>query len=204
MPSSHTIPASEDSDVSIGWKRGVRVLGVSESFARSDTRSIVAGIVMRGDLRMDGFGLCRPTVGGRDATEQLVALFKRLARDDIRAIILGGGVISWFNVIDLPRLYESTGVPVLCVSFEESEGLEKYIREYFPDDCDERIETLTRSGERTLVPLQTGHSVYLIVHGIGLKRAKQLLNLFTIDGRVPEPVRVARHIAAGIHRDMEF
>jgi endonuclease V-like protein UPF0215 family len=204
MNESHKLPGIEDHDrdVALGWKLGTRVLGVSESFNRSDKRSITVGVVMRGDLRMDGFGLCRPEVGGRDATEQLLSMYERIKRDDIRAWILGGGVVSWFNVVDLPYLHEATDIPVVCVSYEESEGLEKYLEEYFPDDYEERLTLLKNSGDRTEVMLKTGHSVYVISHGVSVKRATRLLDIFTVDGRIPEPVRIARSIASGLQRDL--
>jgi endonuclease V-like protein UPF0215 family len=203
MNGVHRIPPSAETHSTSGWKSGVRVLGVSESFTKDRERSVVAGVVMRGDLRIDGFGFCHPQVGGTDATAELLGMFRRLERGDIRAWLLGGGVISWFNVVDLGMLSEETGIPVVCVSFDESDGLEKYIKEYFPDDWLQRVETLARVGERRLIGLKTGHSVYVVTAGIGVRRSRQLLNLFTLDGRVPEPVRVARQLAAAVQRDSE-
>ncbi len=202
MEDQHRIPPITDGDLTIGWKPGSRVLGVSESFSKEDKRSIVVGVVMRGDLRIDGFGVCRPRVGGMDATEQLLSMFERMERSDIRAWLLGGGIISWFNVIDLELLVEGTGIPAVCVSYDESEGLEKYVKEYFPDDWEVRVEMIERSHQRETITLDTGHSLFVTVKGIGLKRAKRLLDLFTFDGRVPEPVRVARQMASALKRDL--
>lgn len=183
------------------WKPGIRVLGVSESFTKEVAQSIVAGVVMRGDYRIDGFGFCRPTLGGTDATELLLDLFRRLGRQDIRAWMLGGNIISWFNVVDIARIYAETKRPVVCVTYNPSEGIEKYLREYFPDKWQDRLEIINQLGERTEVVLSTGHSTYLTIAGLSIVRAKQLVNLFTIDGRVPEPIRIARMLAAGIFRD---
>lgn len=189
-------------DTPATWKRGVRVLGVSESFHRSDSYSIVAGIVMRGDMRIDGVSFCQPTVGGMDATEKLVEMFERLGRDDIRAWMLGGCIISWFNVVNSVRLYERTGVPVVCVSYHPSEGIEKYLQEYFPQDWKVRYDSMDTSGIRKEFTLETGHPVFITQAGIGFEDAKRLVNKFTLDGRVPEPIRVARIAAAAIRRDL--
>ena len=186
------------------WKKGVRVLGVSESFQRSDTRSTVAAVVMRGDMRIDGIGFCGPTVGGTDATDQLISMYDRLARDDIRAWMLGGCVISWFNVVDSVRLYETTEVPVVCVSYNPSEGIERYIREYFPEDWEERVNQMDRGGSRESVPLATGHSVFIATAGLGLRKAQRLVDQFTLDGRIPEPIRVARIVASAARRDSDY
>ena len=183
------------------WKKGVRVLGVSESFKREDEKSIAVGVVMRGDMRIDGLGFCEPEVGGIDATETLIAMYSRLGREDVRAWLLGGCIISWFNVVDSVRLREVTGVPVVCLSYNPSEGIERYFREYFPDDWRSRIEMMDRGGQRQEVLLKTGHSVFLTTSGITLDKARKLVNQFTLDGRIPEPIRVARIIAAARRRD---
>ena len=118
--------------------------------------------------------------------------------------MLGGCIISWFNVVDSIRLHEATGVPVVCLSYNPSEGIEKFFKEYFPDDWRSRIELMDRGGHRTEVALKTGHSVYLTTSGITLDQARQLVDQFTLDGRVPEPIRVARIIAAARRRDRGF
>ncbi|MHA1963158.1 MAG: endonuclease dU [Candidatus Thorarchaeota archaeon] len=201
MSSTHRLDTSTPTDATIGWKKGVRVLGVAESFEKSESRSIMAGVVMRGDLRIDGFSVCTPTIGGRNSTEELVSMFDRLNRKDIRAWMLGGSVVSWFNIVDIFALHKETDTPVICVSYHPSDGIEKYLEEYFPDDWKIRLDILEKTGDRKLIQLRTGHSLYLSVAGVGVSRARNLLDKLTIDGRVPEPVRVARTIAAGLHRD---
>ncbi|MHA2360073.1 MAG: endonuclease dU [Candidatus Thorarchaeota archaeon] len=199
----HKLGSSSENDSTIGWKKGVRVLGVAESFEKSDSKSVLAGVIMRGDNRIDGFGVCFPTIGGKDSTTELLSLYAELKRDDIRAWLLGGNVISWFNIVDILTLHEKTDTPVICVSYHPSEGIEKYLVEYFPDDWTERLELLKSTGERVEVQLSTGHSIFLATAGIGVPRAQRLVDQFTLDGRVPEPIRVARTIAAGLHRDLQ-
>ena len=178
------------------------MLGVAESFKKSDKNSVVVGLVMRGDIRIDGTGVCRPTVGGSDSTDELISMYHRLRRSDIRAWMLGGSAISWFNIIDLVSLHERTGVPVACVTYHASEGIEKYIREYFPSEWEKRLAVLERAGDRTLVPLRSGYSVYINNVGMSLEKAQRLVDLFTLDGRVPEPIRVARLLAATLRQDL--
>ncbi|MCK5303587.1 MAG: hypothetical protein KAJ96_10630, partial [Candidatus Thorarchaeota archaeon] len=61
MNQVHRIKALDSPRDTSSWKRGTRVLGVAESFKKSDKKGVVAGIVMRGDIRIDGTGVCRPT-----------------------------------------------------------------------------------------------------------------------------------------------
>lgn len=175
-------------------KPALRVLGIAESFVRSSPISILAGVVMRADLRVDGLAYSRATVGGDDATEAVLNLYRQLDRTDVNALLLSGLAISWFNIIDLKEISERTQKPVICLTYEESPGLEDYIREYFPQP-EEKLRRYTASGERTSILLKTGFEVYVRALGATIEETRILLDKFARDGRVPEPVRVARMMA---------
>ncbi len=181
-------------------KRGVRVLGIAESFLKARPSSRLAGVVMRKDLRVDGFGLAKISVGGDDATEGVLKIFEGLERSDINALLLNGSVISWFNIVDLDLVHEETGLPVISLTYEESEGLEGYIREYFPRP-QEKIEMYRKLGAREPLQLKTGFVVYARFLGATTEETKGLLNSFTLEGKVPEPLRVARLLARSISRE---
>lgn len=183
-------------------KPALRVLGIAESFARSRPISILAGVVMRADLRVDGMAYARATVGGDDATEAVLDIYRQLDRTDVNALLLSGLAISWFNIIDLREVTVRIQKPVICLTYEESPGLENYIREYFPQP-EEKLRRYTSSGKRTSVLLKTGFEVYVRAFGASTDEARVLLNKFTRDGRVPEPVRVARMMArAGLQETL--
>lgn len=184
-------------------KPALRVLGVAESFVRARARSRLAGVVMRADLRVDGLAFAHATVGGDDATEAVLKIYESLDRADVNALLLSGAVISWFNIIDLPEVFEKTRKPVICLTYEESHGLEKYLREYFPDQ-EEKLRLYERLGQREMIRLKTGYEVYIRALDASAEETRVLLNRFTLDGRVPEPVRVARLAArAAMHADDE-
>lgn len=172
-------------------KPALRVLGIAESFVRSSPKSVVAGVVMRADLRIDGFSFARATVGGDDATEAVLKIYEDLDRSDVNALLLSGVAVSWFNIIDIVEVFERTGKPLVCLTYEESPGLEKYIREYFPRP-EEKLQRYGRLGMREQLRLNTGYEIYVLTLGCSAEEARILLNKFTLDGRVPEPVRVAR------------
>ncbi len=176
-----------------------RVLGIAESFVRNLPVSRLAGVVMRADLRIDGVAFASATVGGDDATYAVLQIYEELDREDVNALLLSGTVISWFNIIDIQEIFEKTGRPVICLTYEESSGLEKYIREYFPAP-EEKLSLYKRLGQREPIRLKTGYEVYVRTLGAGPDDARVLINKFTLDGRVPEPVRVARMAArAALH-----
>lgn len=198
-------------------KSALRVLGIAESFERpcalfadpvsttlsppASCRSMLAGVVMRADRRVDGLAYARASVGGDDATQAVLEICRRLDRRDINALLLSGAAISWFNIIDLVAVFEEVSRPLICLTYEESEGLEKYLREYFPEP-EEKIERYRSLGMREKIRLKTGYELFVRVHGATVEEARILLNKFTLDGRVPEPVRLAR-MAARAARKVE-
>ncbi|MBC7121384.1 MAG: DUF99 family protein [Candidatus Methanosuratus sp.] len=198
-------------------KPALRALGIAESFKRpgassddfvsinpsspENSSSMLAGVVMRADRRVDGLAFARARVGGDDATEAVLELYRQLDRKDINALLLGGAVISWFNIIDLDRVFSEVARPLICLTYEESSGLDKYLREYFPQSK-EKIESYQSLGRREKIRLKTGYELFVRVHGATIEEARILLNRFTLDGRVPEPVRLAR-MAARAARKVE-
>jgi len=184
-------------------KKAFRTLGISESFVKGlSKRSVLAGVVARSDGIIDGFVFSRATVGGMDATDKIIEMYKALNRFDINVLMLNGCVISWYNVIDLERIYRELSLPLICVTYEESEGLEKYFLELFPSDCTKRIEIYRRNGPRTPIILRTGHKVYIRFFGMSLEEAKGILNKLTLHGAIPEPLRIARLLARSIMKTL--
>ena len=181
-------------------KKGLRVLGIAESYSGRE-QSTLAGIVMRKDLRIDGVVFSRVTVGGMDATEAVVRMVEDLDRRDINLIMISGSVIAWYNIIDPAAVKDATGLPVIIVTYEESEGLEEDIRHHFPGDS-ERLLAYRRLGERILIALHTGYEIYLRSSGLSDDDAARLCNAFTREGKIPEPLRVARLVARGIVRSL--
>ena len=185
-------------------KKGFRALGISESFVKGVSKeSILAGVVMRADMKIDGFTFSRATVGGTDATEKILEMYKRLRRDDINLLLLNGCVISWYNVIDLHRVAEETGLPLICVTYNESAGLERYFRELFPEDWEQRVEVYRKNKGRVPVKLFTGHIVYIRYIGMKIEEAREVLDRFTFEGAIPEPLRISRLLARSIVKSLD-
>jgi endonuclease V-like protein UPF0215 family len=171
-------------------KKGLRALGIAESYAGRE-HSTLAGVVMRKDLRIDGFCYGKATVGSMDATDTILAMIQNLDRRDINVVLLSGCVIAWFNVIDPGRIASESGIPVICVTYEESDGLLQDLRHHFPGD-EERELAYLRLGERVPLDLGRDQRIYLRAAGIGNDDAAQLCRDFTLEGKIPEPLRVAR------------
>jgi endonuclease V-like protein UPF0215 family len=179
-------------------KKGLRVLGIAESF-RGRERSVLAGVVMRRDLVIDGVGVGEATVGGMDATAAVIDLFFDFEREDVNLIMLSGCIIAWYNIVEPSEVHAATGVPVVVVTYEDSEGLEDEIAAHFPGD-EARIAAYRRLGERLPLRLKNGYTAYIRSAGIDDDTAGRLVDAFTLEGRIPEPLRVARLAARAVMR----
>ncbi len=182
-------------------KKGIRALGIAESFIKGvSATSVLAGVVMRADMVVDGFTFAEATVGGMDATQKVIQMYKALERDDVNVLLLNGCVISWYNVIDLSRVAQEVGLPLICVTYEDSVGLEKYFEENFPEDWQARVEVYRRNGPRKPMKLPTSGTVYVRFLNVSEEDALRLLSKFTRHGGVPEPLRIARLLARNLMR----
>ena len=168
--------------------------------------------MVRADRVVDGLDYGRCTVGGDDATDAVVDLTGRIDRPDVAALLLAGVAPAWFNVLDLPRIHEETGLPVLSISFEASPGLAPAIREQF--DGDARAWRLAVYDSLPPRRSLTVNDEQLFVRAVGIDapvaeserredddpvpplapncEAAQLVRGFTPEGGRPEPLRVAR------------
>lgn len=185
-------------------KKGVRVLGVAESFRKEvGGRAVLAGVVMRGDFIIDGvvFGEC--TVGGMDATDSILNMYKSLKREDIMLLMLNGCIISWFNVIDLQKLHEETRLPVISVTYNPSTGIREYFIKYFPEDWERRVNVYERNGPRIEMMNRNGFKLYFRSVGMDPNDATRIINRYTVFGRIPEPLRIARLLAHSLLNHVE-
>ncbi|MDD1664282.1 MAG: DUF99 family protein [Methanomicrobiales archaeon] len=179
-------------------KRGLRALGIAESFS-GRASSTMAGVVMRKDLRIDGVAIASLTVGGMDATDAVLGIIASLGRRDINVIMVSGSVVAWYNVLDPDAIAEESGLPLIVVTYEDSGGLEEDIIHHFPGD-EARLQAYRNLGDRVPVQLGEGSRVFIRTAGLSPEDASRILRDFTRDGKVPEPVRVARLVARGAMR----
>ncbi len=176
-------------------KPGIRALGVAESFRQGQARSLLAGVVMRSDFVIDGVALGRTRVGGDDATSSIASLYRKFHRNDVNLIMVSGAILSLYNIVDVDALSARTRLPVICLTYKETAGIEGSIRRHFPEGADSKLAAYRKLGRRTGVTLRTGHRVFVRVAGMGKEDIGKVLDSFTLQGSIPEPVRVAKLLA---------
>jgi len=179
-------------------KRAVRLLGIAESSPLTATIAVLAGVVMRADLIIDGMASETVHIGGMDASDAVIALVHRLGREDIGGILLHGSVIAGYNVIDLRYVHDATRLPVMSVSQEPQSDLRAILQDKFPTDWQSRWHLVEQNGHPHSLRLPTNNTVFLQCHGTRTDTASRLVKRLTRFGGIPEPLRVARLFARAL------
>ena len=135
---------------------------------------------MRRDMIVDGLVFGTATTEGNDSTENILSMFKSLNRNDVNCIMLNGLIISMFNIIDGKKLMLETQLPIIALTFHDSEGLGNSIREHFPLDAEKKLLQYANLGERDCVTLKTGKSVFIQTLGFDVKKRYNGFRLFYI------------------------
>lgn len=173
-----------------------RVVGFDDApFARSHRGDVlVVGTVFAGE-QLDGVISTRVRRDGANATQRLIECLTRSRYfEQLQAILLQGIAFAGFNVVDLQRLHQGTGLPVLVVA-RHKPNLEA-IREALL----ERV----RGGSRKWALIETAGlmeplaGVYVQRCGISPEDALSLLTRLQQHSKLPEPLRVAHMIAGGV------
>jgi len=113
--------------------------------------------------------------------------------------MLSGAIISYYNIVDIDEVHSKTQVPLICLSYRETKGIEDSIREKFGENS-AKLEKYRRLGERKKILLRTGKSVFIRTLGISDDDAKSIIQDFLLQGRYPEPVRVASLLASSCRK----
>ncbi len=161
---------------------------------------LIVGSLTRAPNYLEGVLSTHVEVDGSDATSWIGdMIMDSRFHEQAKVIFTDGGAVGGFNVIDLEDLHELTGIPVISVSRDEPDfqGIERALKKHFTD-WRSRLE-LFRTGDVHTV--ETGHlPIYIKMEGVELNEARRLLKLFTVRGRLPEPVRISHLVASGIVR----
>ena len=112
-------------------KKGVRILAVDGSaFRKAERDSLAVGVVGR-DGEVEGVLSFRVGVDGEDATDKILKAVKGTRfREQIRLIAVHGITLAGLNFVDMTRLNDALGVPVIGVvrSRPRAGELERAIR----------------------------------------------------------------------------
>ena len=171
------------------------MLGIAESGLTGSIHSILAGVMMRADLIIDGIVWDKVSIQGMDSTITIIEMIRRMSRSDFNGILLRGTIIAGYNIVDLTLLHETFGLPAISVTSEPQENLRDHLIHTFPSEWKPRWEVACRNGEPKSLSLETGSKVFLQWKGSDWNEVQSLIRRLTRFGGIPEPLRVARMLA---------
>ena len=181
-------------------KQGLRGLAISESFSQDSKKSVLSGIVMSTDLVIDGFVFGHSTVGGDDATDVILSMYERLGRPDVSFLLISGIVISLYNIVDIKKISQKTELPVIGVTYNDSDSIQDTIKHHFPNSYNSKLDQYSKLDSRKEITLHTSYNLYIRNEGCTVLEAKQLLDKLTLQGSFPEPLRIAQLLAKTLLR----
>jgi endonuclease V-like protein UPF0215 family len=109
-------------------------------------------------------------------------MYKSLQRNDINFLLLDGLIISMYNIIDGKTIQDNIGIPVIAITFKNSQGIEYSIKKHCPSNYNNKLDNLKKLGKRNFVLLKTDKFLLIRNWGIKLDDAIKLLNSFLIQG----------------------
>lgn len=179
-------------------KPEIRILGIDDSPLICDS-ILVVGAVMRGGDWLDGVVRTYIKRDGLDATDRLVEMVTETKHfGQIRVVMLNGITMGGFNVVDIDRLYEETGLPAIIVmrKLPDMDSIRKALQNL--SEPGYRFGLIAKAGKIIEVPMSRGEPIYIQTRGIDDEAAVRIVQASATHSRIPEPVRVAHIIATGI------
>ncbi len=186
-------------------KQQIRILGIDDApFTFDEKYSTVIGVVMRGGEYLECVLRSQVHIDGVDATiicKQMIQNSRH--RKQLKVIMLDGACLGGFNVVDINELSESTNLPVITITRDkpDQQKIKHALQKNFKDW--KYRWSLLQKGK--LYRIATKHNpIYIKCIGLLLEEAKEIINISTIRGAIPEPIRVAHLIASGITRGESY
>lgn len=146
---------------------------------------------------MDGVLRTYVHVDGEDATYNLIEMINTSKfKPQVQAILLDGIAVGGFNVINIESLWKHTGIPVIVVvrKMPDFEELEKALRKL---GMEKKYQLMEKAGKPVPVKVKNG-TIFIQTAGMDIEKAKEILTLSCTNSNIPEPIRAAHLIGAGI------
>jgi uncharacterized protein len=183
-------------------KKEIRVIGIDDGahVPRSNGMALIVGVVFRGGSWLDGVISTCVKVDGFEVTEAISNMITNSRHfGQLRIIMLSGITFAGFNVVDISKLNQSTGLPVIAVLRDKPDMAKVKLALTKLPKPEERLEAIINAGEILVVPAKDNNgSVYMQTAGILIEDAEKIVALTSTRSNIPEPLRVAHFIASGI------
>jgi len=155
---------------------------------------LIVGTIFAG-VRMDGVLSAYVRRDGVNSTATLINLIQNSRfYPQLQAILLQGIAFAGFNVVDIDRLHEQLGLPVIVFSRVKPNlaKIRSALMEKVPGGR-KKWQLIEKAG-----PMEKIGAVYVQRVGIDKDKTAALIKRFAINSTIPEPLRAAHLIAGGV------
>jgi len=181
-------------------KPDIRILGIDDGrFSRGKSEiAPLAGVVFRTNRTIEKMATAIITVDGDDI---IPAITEIIGKTKVRpSLIMTDGVtFAGFNLMDPSELFSATGVSVMTIHKGSPDigAMLSAVRSLHNDSKKKESILLSLSPIKVII---TGREYTINLAGIDLAEAKSVLRKTTINGLLPEPVRLAHMLASTLQR----
>jgi endonuclease V-like protein UPF0215 family len=176
-------------------KKEIRLIGIDDApFNRFKEKDVlVVGTIFRGGSFLDGVLSTKVKIDGNDSTKKLISMINKCKfKSQLQCIILDGIAFGGFNIIDINELNKKTKIPVIVVirNYPDFKKIKKALEKIKKKN---KYELIEKAGEIGKIG-----KIYCQLAGISLAKTKEILKISCTRSLLPEPIRAAHLIAAGI------
>lgn len=177
------------------FKKEIRIIGIDDApFNKFKKGSVlVVGTIFRGGEWCDGILSTKVAVDGNNSTKKLIEMINKCKfKPQLRCIALDGIALGGFNIVDVKELNKKTKIPVMVVirrypDFKKIEETLKKLNKYHKYRLIEKAGAVNKIGD-----------IFVQLSGLNLEQARSILKITCTRSLIPEPIRVAHLIAAGV------
>ena len=183
-------------------KQEIRILGVDDApfVPHTQEQVMLIGTVFRAGMWLDGVLRTFITVDGNDATDSLIKMVNNSRHlEQLRVMMLDGITFGGFNVVDIHKIFLETGVPVIVImrKYPDLESIKKALKKF--SNWENRWNCILEAGEIYKIDkIHKKEPIYMQTSGIGKEDAQEIVILSSTRSAIPEPIRAAHIIAAGV------
>lgn len=132
-------------------------------------------------------------IDGDNATQKITQLANKPSIQQTNLILIHGTTVAGFNIIDTSKIYKDLKKPIITVLREKpnQEKIKKALKN--TKNTEKKMKKIKNN------PKYKKHkNIYYTAKGIEQKEAEKTLDKLTIQGNLPEPLRITHTIARGI------
>lgn len=179
-------------------KPEARLLGIDDApFDKfEDTRTSLIGCVFRGTT-LEAVTRSAIDIDGEDATDAVLEISEATSTDHLGGVLLDGITFGGLNTVDIEAVADELQTPVIAVSREEPdlEAVRQALENTeHPEQHRQHVE---RAGKVHSTGIK-GSTIYFQYTGTDRKTAEELLDVAAHTSCLPEALRVAHLIGAGV------